>query len=139
MEDSLKEPKERLRDIYKDLEDEHAVILETLSQAQQTTERAKLLPMLTEAHAMLTRHFAKETYPGGFYESMGACTAEYQDELRVLVSEHSRMYARLWSLIESIRFSDESKQDFSEEVSAVLVMLEAHERKEHELADRLLD
>ncbi len=138
MEDLLTEPTERLRDIYKDLEKEHVQILGMVSRARETTASAELLPMLKELHAVLTQHFAKETYPGGFYEAIGACTAEYRDDLRVLVDEHFRIHARLWTLIESIRLAGESAQDTSEAVAAVADMLEAHERKEHKLAERLL-
>jgi len=138
MEELLTEPTERLRDVYRELEEEHKQILGMVSRARETTASVELLPMLKELHSVLTQHFAKETYPGGFYETVGACTAEYRDDLRVLVDEHFRIHARLWSLIESIRLADESAQDTSEAVAAVADMLEAHERKEHELAGHLL-
>lgn len=138
MENLPMEPTERLRHIYKDLEEEHLKILGMVSHARETTASTELLPMLKELHAVLTQHFAKETYPGGFYEAIGACTAEYRDDLRVLVDEHFRIHARLWSLIESIRLAGGSAQDTSEAVAAVADMLEAHERKEHELAVGLL-
>jgi hemerythrin len=138
MEELLTEPTERLRDVYEDLEEEHKQILGMVSRARETTASAELLPMLRELHAVLTQHFAKETYPGGFYETVGACTAEYRDDLRVLVDEHFRIHARLWSLIESIRLAGKSAQDTSEAVAAVADMLEAHERKEHQLAEHLL-
>jgi hypothetical protein len=77
VEDLLTEPTERLRDIYKDLEKEHVQILGMVSRARETTASAELLPMLEELHAVLTQHFAKETYPGGFYEAIGACTRRW--------------------------------------------------------------
>ena len=134
----LTEPTERLRDVYKDLEEEHKQILGVVSRARETTANDELLPILKELHAVLTQHFARESYPGGFYESIGACTAEYRDDLRVLVDEHFRIHARLWSLIESLRVAGESASDTAEAVAAVADMLEAHERKEHQLAERLL-
>lgn len=132
--------KEHLRNVYKDLEDEHGQILALVVRAKNTAPGGELLTLLEELHAVLQKHFARESYPGGFYESMGACEAEHADELRVLVDEHFRILSRLWSVIESTRRVDaESTRKITDDVVVMSEMLEAHERKEHALAERLLN
>ena len=140
MENSKRTPTEQLRDVYKELEGEHAQILGLLAQAKSTAPSRDLLTLLEELHAVLQKHFARESYPGGFYETIGACEAEYAAELRVLVDEHFRILSRLWTIIESTRRVDaESSRKIADDVVVVSDMLEAHERKEHGLAERLLN
>lgn len=140
MEKSKTAQKDHLRNVYKDLEDEHGQILALVGRAKNTAPGGELLTLLEELHAMLQKHFARESYPGGFYESMGACEAEHADELRVLVDEHFRILSRLWSVIESTRRIDaESTRKIADGVVVMSELLEAHERKEHALAERLLN
>lgn len=128
-----------LREIYKDLGDEHTRLLSLLGRIKGTRSVVALLPMLEELHGSLLSHFARETYPGGFYESLGICQPEYRDDLRVLVDEHFRMLSSLRGLIERARLDGaEGNPEIVQEVSMVANMLHSHERKEHDLASRVL-
>lgn len=129
----------QLREIYKELGDEHTHLLSLLGRIKGTRSVVTLLPMLEELHGSLLSHFARETYPGGFYESMGVCQPEYRDDLRVLVDEHFRMLSSLRGLIERARIEGaEGGQEIVQGVSVVANMLHSHERKEHDLASRVL-
>lgn len=135
-----KMPTEQLRTIYKELEEEHAAILALIARAKITPPGKELLELLDELHGILQRHFARESYPGGFYESIGACSAEHADDLRDLVNEHFRILSKLWTTIESMRWRNaEFTKKIADDVVAVSDMLEAHERKEHELAESLIN
>ena len=127
--------REELRAVYRQLAGEHGHILEMLSGLRSGPAPGELQDLLESLHAALMAHFAHETYPDGFYQRMGACGPEHADELRVLVDEHFRMLASLWSIKERVRLG---QTDVDADIDDFARLLERHERKEHELVERLM-
>ena len=93
--------------------------------------------LLEELHGNLAKHFAHEEFPGGFYETLGACTLEHGDDLRVLVDEHFLLLSAAQSLKERARGAGAPDAPFDNEVGALVERIAAHERREHALADKL--
>jgi len=125
----------KLRD---DLAQEHAsvrALVERLRQPRATPEAA--YGLLDELHGTLKAHFAHEEYPGGFYEAMGACTAEHADDLRVLVDQHYLILSAASSLKERARGATQPSEAFDREVRALTELIAGHERHEHKLAHDL--
>lgn len=90
---------------------------------------------LDELHATLAKHFAHEELPGGFYETMGVCTPDHAEDLRVLVDQHFRIISAAQSLKERARDGREASQAFDGDLTMLVETIAGHERREHELSD----
>jgi hypothetical protein len=99
---------------------------------------AAAFPLLDELHATLRAHFAREELPGGFYETMGACTPEHAEELRVLVDQHYLIACAVHSLRERARGAAPDAA-FARDLGVLCTMLARHERIEHKLTADLAD
>lgn len=97
-----------------------------------------VLSVLEELHTTLAAHFAHEEHPGGFYETMGACTAEHAEDLRVLVDQHFRILSAAQSLKERAREGLSPSQDFDADLGVLVETIAGHERREHELSGALI-
>ncbi len=126
---------QELRAVYRQLAGEHRHILEMVSELQSGPAPDELQSLLESLHAALMAHFAHETYPDGFYQRLGACVPEYSNEIRELVDEHFRILAMLWSIKERVRLG---QTEVRGDIADFAQVLERHERKEHELAERLM-
>lgn len=96
------------------------------------------LGLLEELHGSLSQHFAHEEFPGGFYETLGACTHDHGADLRVLVDEHFLILSAAQSLKERARTGAAPDAPFDQEVSALTDRIAAHERREHDLVAKLV-
>jgi hypothetical protein len=124
---------------YRELADEHRNIMGLVQRLEQHQSLVHLVPMLEELHALLINHFAREQFPGGFYESLGAYGSAHHEELRVLVNEHCVILSSLRGVLERARLANEAQAaEILNEVAAVITSLHQHEHKEHTLAEKLL-
>jgi hypothetical protein len=92
--------------------------------------------LLDELHGRLAEHFAHEEYPGGFYETLGACTHEHGDDLRILVDDHFLLLSTARALRDRARGAG-ADASFDQEVSTLTDRISSHERREHALAEKL--
>lgn len=128
-----------IHEIYRELADEHQSIMMLVNRLKQHRTVLHLVPILEELHSLLIKHFAREQFPGGFYESLGGYGAEYHDDLRVLVNEHCQILSAVRGVLEHARLAnEENAPEILSEVATVVKSLEDHERKEHRLAEKVL-
>lgn len=124
---------------HSQLSDEHRTIMALVGRLKRNAHDAELEPLLEELHKNLVNHFAHEQFPGGLYESMGAYGSAYHNDLRVLIGEHCTILSAVRGLLEKVRLCGARTQPgLHEDVADVVAWLEAHEHKEHKLADKLL-
>jgi hypothetical protein len=124
---------------YKALGDEHRQIMRLLERIEQHRTLVHLVPLLEELHDLLINHFAREQFPGGLYESLGAYDASYHDELRVLVHEHCVILSSMRGVLERARVANEAQEtEILDDVAAAISSLYEHEHREHALAEKLL-
>jgi len=101
---------------------------------------AALVDLVDELHSTLVRHFSHEQFPGGLYERMGAYGPEHHGRIRVLVGDHCSILARAGALLERARRSGPAEEaDLRADAAALAEAVREHERREHDLAHRLLD
>jgi hypothetical protein len=93
--------------------------------------------LLDELHTSLASHFARETYPGGLYERMGACTVEHLEDLRLLVHEHFVIISSTRALKDGAHAAAGPDPAFDEDLSELIDRLAAHELREHTLVVKL--
>jgi hemerythrin len=135
---STQENRAAVAKVRDELTSEHAAVralVERLRQPRATPEAA--YGLLEELHGTLKSHFAHEEYPGGFYETMGACTAEHAEDLRVLVDQHYLILSAANSLKERARGATSPNEAFDRELRALTELIAGHERHEHKLAHDL--
>ena len=111
-------------------------LLDTLRVRVATPNQAH--SVLSELHKTLAKHFAHETYPGGFYDGIRAARRELEDELAALVDEHFQLLATTQALRERAERGDAAGDGFSSEIRVLLERLSAHEQREREVVDRAL-
>lgn len=129
----------QLKEAYQELAVEHQHILALLDRLKENRTLVDLLPLLDELHSLLLKHFAREQYPGGFYESMSIFSPGHRDDLRTLVDEHNLILSSLRGLTERARLvGPESASAIVRDVTKLTDQLHKHERKEHHLAEELL-
>ena len=129
-----------LQQAYSELAFEHKSILALVKRAQDTKDIPTLVPLLDELHDLLMNHFAHEQYPGGFYDSMGATgSKKHQQQLEELLEDHNYMLATLREVLDRAHGrAAHNDEGLLQEVGAVIERLHQHERKEHALAEALL-
>lgn len=124
---------------YKALGDEHRQIMHLVERIEQHQTLVHLVPLLEELHELLINHFAREQFPGGLYESLGAYDSTYHDELRVLVQDHCLILSSMRGVLERARVANEEQEtDILDDVATVIGSLYEHEHREHALAEKLL-
>lgn len=122
-----------------DLTEEHRHIHDLVTRLQEAGSREAAVPVLDELHGVLVRHFAHEQYPGGFYETLGACTPVYRDDLRVLIDQHFVIISAVEGLRQRARRAvDAEWPALRTESLAIVDELGAHEARERDLVSRLL-
>ena len=122
-----------------ELSHEHAAIrglLDDLRAKAASPKDAK--PLLSDLHRTLAKHFAHETYPGGFYEAIGACKTEFLGDLRVLVDEHFLLLSTTQSLRERAERGAADEDAFGQDITGLLERLASHEQREHQLVEKAL-
>jgi hypothetical protein len=122
-----------------ELVEEHRHLGDLIVRLEATRNPQELAGMLDEMHGVLLRHFAHEQYPGGFYETLGACKPAFRDDLRVLVDQHFRIISGVEGLRQRTRRADAAEwTELKREASAIVAELGQHERRESDLVSRLL-
>jgi hypothetical protein len=125
--------------VYSQLEQEHRELMALVERVRALGSTIGLTPLLEELHTSLIKHFSREQFPGGLYECMGAYGSRYHDELKALVRDHCTILSAVRGLLERSRSADGSDDPaLLGEVAEVLAQLNDHERREHDLADKLM-
>jgi len=121
------------------LRGEHDQLRELVDRLKSHETTIGLLLLLVQFHNALIQHFSHEQFPGGFYETMGAFGPEYHDILRYLIKEHCTMLSAVGALIERTRRADPGDEAvLLRDMHAVLRQLGEHEKREHQLAAKLI-
>jgi hypothetical protein len=130
----------RIEETYDSLRGEHDQLRELVDRLKSHHTIIGLAPLLEKFHNALIQHFSHEQFPGGFYETMGAFGPEYHDDLRHLVKEHCTMLSAVGALIERTRHSEHGDEAaLLQDMHTVLQQLGEHEKREHELAAKLIE
>ncbi len=122
------------------LEPEHVAVrglLDTLHDHATTAKDTQRL--LSELHKTLAKHFAHESYPGGFYDSIAAFRTELVVEIGGLVDEHFLLLSTTQSLRERAEKGEAGEARFRAELDTLIGRLLAHEKHELELVEIALD
>lgn len=129
----------RLESIQHELASEHRSLMTMVDQLEQHRSLVGLVPLLERLHKDLTNHFAREQFPGGLYEIMGAHGTGHHDELRVLIREHCDILSAVSGLLERARMAHMTSDDrVVHDLGQVVASVRSHERKEHQLASNLM-
>ena len=129
---------EKFRHAHAALAEEHAQIMALLDVLKDAPDPSQLVRRLEELHTLLVNHFAREQFPGGLYESMGAFGSCWHEDLRELIRDHCLILSEARGVLERARKSTPETQDaLRANVIALVEQLSEHERKEHRLAERL--
>ena len=126
---------EELMRLCEEIGDEHTDLMELVLRIEETREPAELATLLSDLHTALRTHFSHETRPGGFYETLGASSTEYSDQLRILSDEHTRILSMLSAIEDQVR---QGESNIVRELSILVDLLHKHERQEYDLAEQLL-
>jgi hypothetical protein len=125
--------------VYNELAGEHQELMSLVESIRGHREVIGLGPLLEQLHTLLIRHFSHEQFPGGLYERMGAHGSRYHDELKTLIEDHCTILSSVRGLLERTRIAGEGDEpELLGDLADVLLHLNAHERREHALADKLM-
>lgn len=120
------------------LAEEHKQIMALLNLLESDPDPGKLVHRLEQLHNTLVDHFAREQFPGGLYESMGAFGSRWHGDLRELISEHCTILSQARGLLdEARRLPPNERGGLQPDVIALVHQLTSHEEKEHRLANLL--
>ncbi len=65
--------------------------------------------------------------------------AKYRDDLRVLVNEHCWILSSVRGVLERARLANEDNaEDILRDLASIVQSLHEHERKEHQVAEKIL-
>jgi hypothetical protein len=129
----------RIEAVVAELEDEHVRIMGLVDELRGHRTLIDLVPLLEQLHSVLINHFAREQFPGGLYECLGAYGSEHDEDLRVLVKEHCLILSAVRGLLERARAApEEQSSEILGDANEVVESLYKHEQREHELAEKLL-
>lgn len=127
-----------IAEVHAELADEHREIFALVARIESRGHSPDLPALLKALHDRLVDHFAHEQFPGGLYESMGACGPEHHDDLKVLVREHCTILSSARALVDRSRgLGPHQRAELLVDVAALIAALRAHEVREHKLADQL--
>ena len=117
------------------LKDDHKRMHGLMNKVASETDVTTLRPLLEELHARLREHFAREEYPGGFYDSMGALSPEFRKDIRKLADDHYRFLSTVRGLASRAKYVEASEAAaVVQEAHEMMGALKEHERREHEMA-----
>lgn len=120
------------------LAEEHGQIMTLIEALEYSPQASKLVHRLERLHTMLINHFAREQFPGGLYERMGAFGSRWHADLRGLILEHCMILSETRGLLDRAReCAPAERHELQPEVIALIQQISNHEVKEHELASRL--
>jgi len=129
-----------LQKSYDALAEEHDQLLALLERLEAIRDVMDLRRPLEELHGLLVKHFAHEQFPGGLYDSMGAFGSTHDDLLRELIGEHCMLLSFARELLEqSSRNRKQDRAAMPGGVARLIQRLKSHERKEHRLAEMLVN
>ena len=118
--------------------EEHVRIMAIVDVLRDVSDPSRHVRTLEELHTLLANHFAREQFPGGLYEAMGAFGSRWHEELRELIRDHCMILSDARSVLERARQATPQTQDtLQTDLIALLDLLCDHEQKEHRLAERL--
>jgi hemerythrin len=121
----------------RELRDDHRRVHDLADRAASAPDLAALEGALADLHAALTSHFNQEEKPGGLYDALGVCTAEFRQPLAELVDDHFRLAGALRDLREQARTAQGTADDsLREAVARFLSTLNDHERREHDMVQK---
>jgi hypothetical protein len=127
-----------LDEIHAELAGEHREIMGLVARLESGCSARELPGVLKTLHDSLVDHFAREQFPGGLYEALGACEPAYHEDLRVLVREHCSLLSSARGLLErSHHVAPRDWPGLLEDVAALAAALHAHEHREHRLVEKL--
>jgi hypothetical protein len=117
-----------------ELEVDHSHIRHALEKLGGTEDDGALAALLDDFIAYLTRHFANEERPGGFFAQVVETSPRHQYTVRELRDDHTRILAALRSAREDIRepYGKAPPARLSR-IGMLLAMVRSHERREHGL------
>lgn len=105
---------------------------------KDSPDPALLVKRLEELHTLLVNHFAREQFPGGLYESMGAFGSRWHGDLRELIQDHCLILSEARAILERARdAAPAARSELQSDVISLIEQLSEHERKEHRLAGHL--
>lgn len=123
---------------YAALAEEHEQIMAQIELLESDPKSSKLIERLERLHNLLIDHFAREQFPGGLYEAMGAFGSPWHGDLKELIREHCVILSEARSLLEQARIiGPDERPGLHPKVIALIRQLSEHEHKEHLLAARL--
>jgi hypothetical protein len=121
----------------RDLRDDHRRVHDLADRVASAPDLAGLEVALADLHAALASHFNEEEKPGGLYDALGVCTAEFRQPLADLVDDHFRLAGALRDLRELARPAPGAATDsVRAAVARFLSALTDHERREHDMVER---
>lgn len=86
------------REALRRIDEEHRRMGELLAVLVQTTDLARVEPLLGDLRALLVAHFAGEEGPDGMHEIVGEGAAHRLPNVQRLIAEHAAILARLDTL-----------------------------------------
>lgn len=122
---------EGVRAAAEELRQEHREIEDLLWRLERATEANDVVDVLELLVPRLKDHFAKEEYPGGLYDRLGATRHARADELRSLVDDHFRMLSAIRSV--QLANDEQHREQTLAFARELLSWLADHERRERDL------
>lgn len=120
-----------------ELREDHRRLHERIDELARADDLAQLSARLAELHERLSAHFNAEEKPGGLYDALGVCAAEFRLSLGQLVDDHFRLAAVLRDLQQRARAAGGLDADaLRAEVALFVKALGQHEQRELELVRR---
>ncbi len=117
-----------------ELVEDHRHLHVLIDRLEAAADVPALAAALAELHAALTRHVNEEEKPGGLYDALGVCAAEFRGRLAVLVDEHFRLAGVLRDLAaRALASPPRALTALRRDASHVAAALADHERREQEL------
>ena len=127
-----------LDQIVSDIDVQHQH-LRKLADELKNSDHVHLIPMLEELTTLLEDHFMRETAKGGLYEAIGARSEEHR-EVERLEREHILMRSACRGLLARAKLSAAASEPaLLQEIGEVMECLGDHERREHNMVERLMN
>ena len=132
-------PNPTIEQVYGEYTQDHRELMELVERIRERHGIDGLAPLLEKLHGLLIRHFAREHFPGGLYECMGAYGSHHHEELKILVREHCVILSAVRGLLDhTLVAGSQDEPGMLSEVAEVVAQLRDHEQREHALAEKLM-
>ena len=123
-----------ISDAHAEIHAEHSHLAELTARIEAASSTATLANHLGDLQEMLKSHFAREEYPGGLYDQMGATSGEHRTAVRKLIDEHFMLMGAVRGLRGRLELAEpDAFDDMASEARGILWMLGAHENRENDL------